>query len=327
MKTINKTFDLNLLRVLVALDRTRNVSRAAEELEMSQSGFSTALARLRQRFNNELFVRTNQGMTPTPRAIGIVETARHVLDNVQTGILEQPVFDPMTSNAKFRLSLADLAEVVFLPRLLKHLQRHAPLATVQSVSMTRDALSEAMESGSIDLALGYFPDLQTSGFYVQRLYTHTYACMVRPGHSVLKKGMTKEAFIAHRHAVVMSPARTSDLFDGFLERNNIVRDVAVRTPHHLSLPSIVGGSDLIATVPMATAFYFASLGAVTLVPLPFKPPVFSVQQHWHKRGHQDPQNQWLRQQISQLFNDSTDIWKSTEIDFYGNIRGPRGTTR
>ena len=317
-------FDLNLLRVLVALDGTRSVTRAAEQLEMSQSGFSTALARLRRQFDNELFVRTAQGMKPTARATEIVDTARTILDNVQSGILQMPVFDPSSATVEFRLSLADVAEVVFLPRLTSHLQQYAPSCSVRSESIPRDALADAMESGRIDLALGYFPDLEANGFYQQRLYTHTYACMVRRNHLAVETGMTKEIFVGQRHAVVMSPARTSDLFDRFLERKGIKRKVAVRTPHHLALPAIVSESDLIATVPMATAHYFATLGAVELLPLPFKPPIFGVQQHWHRRTHKDAASQWLRKQVAYLFNDGTDIWREAETQFYGSIRVGRG---
>jgi len=321
VKTIDKAFDLNGLRLLVALGETRNVSRAADELGMSQSGFSTALARLRTQFGDELFVRTKNGMEPTPRAQTMVLTAREVLEQVRSGILEQPVFDPATARVEFRLSMADVAEVVFLPRLQAHLQAHAPHVTVQSEPHPRDALASRMASGDVDLALGFFPDLELAGYYQQRLYTHTYACMVRPGHPVLRRPMTLQTYASLHHAVVMTPARSDDLFDRFLERQGLKRHVSVRTPHHLSLVAIVAGSDLIATVPLATACYFADLGAVKLLALPFTPPIFNVQQHWHRRSHHEPRTRWLRQQIATLFNDQSDIWQATERGLYGKIRG------
>lgn len=326
MKTIQPGFDLNALRVLVALHDARNVTRAAEALEMSQSGFSTALARLRQQLGDPLFVRTRNGMEATERAVAMAETARRLLQDVQKNILELPVFHPESEQAEFRLSMADLAEVVFLPRLVAHLRQVAPGISVQTDSLQPEPLRAAMESGRVDLALGYFPDLESNGFYKQRLYTHTYACMLRRDHPALQQPMTQEAYCGLHHAVVTSPARTNDLFEGFLLRRGIQRRIAVRTPHHLSLPSIVAASDLIATVPVATAQYFAALGEVAMAPLPFKPPAFSVQQHWHKRSHQEPRTVWLRQQMSKLFNDSTDIWLPTEKRFYGQLRGRASET-
>lgn len=198
---------------------------------------------------------------------------------------------------------------------------HAPYVTVQSEPHPRETLATRLEAGEVDLAMGFFPDLELAGFYQQRLYTHTYACMVRPGHRVLGEPMTLEVYAQLHHAVVMTPARSDDLFDRFLERQGLRRHVSVRTPHHLSLVAIVAGSDLIATVPLATASYFAELGAVKLLPLPFLPPVFSVQQHWHKRSHQEPRLRWLRQQITTLFNEHSDLWQATERALYGRIRG------
>ncbi|MBT2321921.1 LysR family transcriptional regulator [Variovorax paradoxus] len=320
METIDTEFDLNTLRVIVALDDTRNVTRAAELLSMSQSGFSSALARLRKRFGNPLFVRTNSGMEATPRAAKMAEAAREILAKVKSGILEQDAFDPLTERAHFALSMADVAEVVFLPGLLAALHTGAPQVTFQSESHRKDELQGELEAGRVDLAIGYFPELGSDAFYQQRLYSHTYVCMLRPGHPALKRPITKEVYAALGHAVVMSPARTNDLFERFLEQRRVSRSVVVRTPHHLSLPSIVSETDLIATVPLATGTYFASLGAVELVPLPFRPPVFSIQQHWHKRNHQDPRNRWLRQQIEALFNARTDRWLAAERKLYGDIR-------
>lgn len=321
MKTINRSFDLNSLRVLVALFDARNVTRAAEALEMSQSGFSTALAKLRLQLGDPLFVRTRLGMEATQRAADIVDTARRMLEEVQQNVLEQPVFRPEVEKLEFRLSMADLAEIVFLPRLAAHLAKVAPGITVSTESLQPEPLRVALESGGIDLALGYFPDLEINGFFKQRLYSHTYACILRKNHPIRRKKLDLDAYTRLGHAVVMSPARTNGLFERFLERKGVRRQIVVHTPHHLSLPAIVAASDLLASVPLATAQYFTHLGEVAMVPLPFQPPVFPVQQHWHRRTHKNVRTAWLRQQVALLFNDTTDLWLDTERRFYGAIRG------
>jgi len=313
-------FDLNLLRVLVALDRTRNVTRAAIELDMSQSGFSTALARLRRRFDDPLFVRTAKGMEATPRAGLMIETAKRVLGEVQAGVLDQPVFDPSTVRTEFRLAMADVAEIVILPRLLKHLQVIAPNVQLKSDPWRRDDLRDAMEAGQVDIAIGYFPDLGSAGFIAQRLYTHTYACMLRPGHRALRAPLTEAVYSELGHAVVTSPSRSDELFEHFLERRHVERRVVLRTPHHLSLPAIIEQTDLIATVPLATGDRYARAGLVKLARLPFDPPFFTVGQYWHRRGHQDQRVRWLQAQVSQLFNDATDEWLEVERRLYGRLR-------
>ena len=316
MKTIDLNFDLNLLKVAAALAATRNVTRAAEQLGMSQSGFSTALARLRQAVGEPLFLRSAEGMTPTPRALQMVAVAQRVLADVSEGVLATPGFDPKIASTEFRLAMADVAETVFLPRLLARLADIAPGISLRCVLLEAQALRSEMAAGEVDLALGYFPDLEDPSFYRQRLYDHSYACLLRRGHPLLEGGLNLKSYVQASHAVVSSPARSSSLLESFLSRKRIVRRVAVRTPHHLSLPAVVESTDLIATVPLATAARFANLGTTRLLALPFPPPRFVVHQHWHPLRHHDPANRWLRSLIAELFTTDADEWTALEESLY-----------
>lgn len=320
MKTIDPLdshFDLNLLRVLTALAHTRNVTNAALALGMSQSGFSTALSRLRRRVGDVLFVRTPAGMAPTPRAQKMILVAQAVLAQVSEGVLEQPLFDPLTSQTEFRLAMADVAEVVYLPRLIQHFSVHAPHVRVTSNYLEPEALQAAMAAGSIDLAIGYYPDLHSQAFFKQRLYTHTYACLMRRGHPLDGKPMTERDYVQWGHASVASPARSNELLERFLEKRGIQRRIVLRTPHHLSLPGIVEGTDLLATVPLAAGVRFAREGGIRLQRLPFNPPEFAVQQHWHRLVHKDVRNMWLRRQIASLFDEGSDEWLGIGQALYG----------
>lgn len=315
-------FDLNLLRVLVALEQTRHVTRAAEALGMSQSGFSTALGRLRQHSGDVLFVRHAGRMTPTPRAERMVVAAQAVLAQVATGILDAPEFRPQDSRTEFRLSMADVAEVVILPRLLRHLQHVAPGITVRSASHPGEALRSGLADGSIDLALGYFPDLDGDAFLHQRFYTHTFAAMARRGHPLSLKALAGQPlsvddYLQAGHAAVSSPARSNGLLESTLERLSMRRRVVLRTPHHLGLPGILEQTDLLATLPLAAGARLAQLGALQLLRLPFEPPSFAVQQHWHRRAQDDPRHRWLRQQMAVLFTEASDEWREIEAALYG----------
>lgn len=314
-------FDLNLLRVLVALDATRHVSRAAEALGMSQSGFSTALTRLRRRFGDPLFIRTAGGMSPTPRALSMIEAAREALVRIQSGVLAPPSFDAASTQTEFRLAMTDVAEVVFMPRLMPRLQALAPKATVSCFPVPLSELDAAMRSGAVDLALGYFPELDKQAFFHQRLYRHTFGCLLRARHPLGNGELTERAFRELGHAVVSSPSRSTALFEAFLSRKGIKRRVVLTTPHHMSLPLIIAETDLIATLPLAAAASFARSGAVNLVRLPFDPPTFLVQQHWHRLFHHDVRNRWLRSQVANLFNDETDAWRELESALYGRLLG------
>src|SRR5690349_22838879 len=125
-------FDLNLLRVLVALHRTRSVSKAAAELELSQPGTSLALGRLRKVFNDPLFVRSHAGMLPTPRCTELAEAAAKAMSDFSGHVQAQPVFDPATSHRDFVVTTPDVGELHFLPTLMACLSREAPHCNLRS---------------------------------------------------------------------------------------------------------------------------------------------------------------------------------------------------
>jgi DNA-binding transcriptional LysR family regulator len=301
--------DLNLIPYLVAMEDTRNVSRAAERLGVSQPRVSTALGRLREYFGDPLFVRTSRGMEPTPRALSLIPAAREALGRIEKGMLESQDFDPATSTHTFSLALSDVGEIVFLPRLLQLFAERAPHANLRSVSMPPAHVERGLESGDVDLAVGYFPDLSGNNFFQQRLFSHRFICLLRSGHPLARAPLTVQQFVDSGHAVVRAEGRSQEVLEKFLEKKRIRRRAVLETPHFMSLPFILARTDLIATVPHAIGFaYVAEHASITIVEPPLPLPRFDLRQHWHRKFHNDPRGTWLRSVVSELFNDAMDEW-------------------
>ena len=135
-------------------------------------------------------------------------------------------------------------------------------------------------------------------------------CLLRANHPRRSRRLSLENFLAMEHAVVRAEGRSQELFERFLERKGIHRKIVLLTPHFLSLPMIVARSDLVTTVPHALGVYFSRLSAdLCLVRLPFNIAGFDLKQHWHRKYHGDSRNQWLRRQVSQIFNDESDEYR------------------
>ncbi|MAO52576.1 MAG: LysR family transcriptional regulator [Pusillimonas sp.] len=303
----SRAFDLNLLLTAVALDETRSVTQAAEKLGMSQSGFSTALARLRRQFEDPMFVRSSGGMLPTPRGLSVANEARSVLNQVDEKVLNRPHFVPEETETEFRLATPDIGEMVFLPKLMEALRSSAPRATIQTAPYAPQELELAMEAGQVDIALGYLPNLKSNAFFKQRLVMHGFSCMVRAGHPATK-GLTKELFSQLEHVVVEAPTRSQELVDNYFDQRNIQRNVRLRSTYYLSLPVIISSTDLIATVPTAVGRVFAALNQVVLIDPPYNIPKFPIHQHWHRRYDNDFRNRWLREQVFKLFGSGSN-WR------------------
>jgi DNA-binding transcriptional LysR family regulator len=301
--------DLNLIPYLVAIEETRNVSRAAERLGVSQPRVSTALGRLRAHFNDPLFVRTSRGMDPTPRALALVPAAREAMNRIERGLLDTPHFDPANATGTFSIALSDVGEIVFLPRLLQALATTAPNANLRSVSARHDQVERGLESGEIDLAIGYFPDLTSSNFFQQRLFSHRFICMMRRDHPFSRAPLTLAQYIECGHAVVRAEGRSQEILENFLDKKRIHRRAVLETPHFMSLPFILSRTDLIATVPHAIGYaYLEEHKSITLVEPPMPLPLFDLKQHWHRKVHNDPRTVWLRGMVASLFNDELDEW-------------------
>src|SRR5207253_661979 len=251
--------DLNLLYVLVALDERRSVSGAARKLHRSQPGVSVALGRLRDFFGDPLFVRSGNGMQPTPRATTLIESARAVLARIGSDIVAEPQFDPSRSSRAVTLVLSDVGEVVLLPTLIKRLRELMPDAMVRSVTLPPTEVALQLESGEVDLAIGYFPDLKKYSFYQQALYTDTFASLIRSDHRMRTDKLSIREYLQLEHAVVRAESRTEEVIESYLTRRKIRRQVVLSTPHFASAPIIVAQSDLIVTIPEPLASYFSSV--------------------------------------------------------------------
>jgi len=299
--------DLNLLRVLVVLGDERSVSGAGVRLGKSQPAISSALGKLRTYFGDPLLIRSGNSMEPTPRALILIESARTPLGRVHKEIVAAPIFDPATSTQPVSLALSDVGEVVFLPRILTELRRQAPRAMVRSVSLPPGNVGQGLEDGTIDLAIGYFPDLKRFNFFQQGLFEDTFASLIRVDHPVAAGKLTLKQYLQIEHAVVRAESRTEEVIEQFLTRKRLRRNVVLTTPHFASAPMVVAQSDLIVTIPEPIARYFSQVSAhLRMVELPFKPPRIELKQFWHRKFHHDERSRWLRGVVSRIFQQADD---------------------
>jgi DNA-binding transcriptional LysR family regulator len=295
--------DLNLLPIVVALYDELSVSRAARQLGMSQPAVSKALRRLRETFDDALFVRGPSGIVPTPRAHAIVRTARPHLQHLREDLLKGERFDPATSTRPIVLGLSDIAEMAFLPSILDYLRVQAPKCPVVTVTARDASLAEALEKGDVDVAAGYFPALAQRNFRQRRLSKHGFACLMRSGHPLWKSRLTVSAFLAAEHIVVRREGRSQDILERFIERRKMRRKIAMYTSNVLSVPFIVMDTQFVATLPYAVVTRFASITSSVAAALPPFDLTYDLKLHWHRRFDNEPRSMWLREQLAAVFKD------------------------
>ena len=303
-------FDLNLLPVLVSIYDQGSVSGAAQQLGLSQSAVSFALAKLRKKFGDPLFVRVGYGMEATAKMRSQIAFVRETLARVDSALSNDLGFDPATTDRLFTFAMSDLGEMVFMPKILRRLRSLAPGATVRSVTLPPREVEDGLENGDIDLAVGYFPDLRRKSFVEQHLFTHHFVCLLRADHPIKARTLSLKQFLSLEHAVVYGTGRSFEIFERFLQRKKITRRIILQTPHFMSVPMIVAQSDLIVTVPHAVGSFVTSAHMnIRLAQPPLRVPPIDLKQHWHRKYHDDAKVKWLRGLVAALFTDESDEWR------------------
>jgi DNA-binding transcriptional LysR family regulator len=292
--------EVRLLRLFEVIYAVRNVTRAAEQLGQSQPTISIGLGKLREQFNDPLFVRTSEGMQPTPLADSLIGPVRAVLQALRQLSEQGPIFDPGKAERMFRIGMTDASHITLLPQLLARIRTIAPHIQLEAM-MIDPSIGQALQSGDADLALGLIPGLE-SGFYQQTLFTQDWICIAAAEHPRLGAGLSLSAYKAEAHIGIVR-GTGQQLLEDALKANGIERRVLLKLPGFLGVARILSVSDLIATLPRHIGETLAKLGGLSVHACPVPIPGFTVKQHWHARYHHDPANRWLRGVCAELFLD------------------------
>ncbi len=287
-----KHLDARELRLIEVIYATRSVTKSAELLGQNQPTISTWLKRIRDKVNDPLFVRTSEGMVPTPRGEFVVCRAREILESMNQ-IIDAQQFDPSTSTRTFRMSVPDGAQTTLLPNLLRAIFRDAPNASFEALPLDKRT-PQLLEKGEADLAFGGFVPVMEAGFYEQTLFDQGYICLVSAQHPRIKDRLTLKEFQRESH-VAFGYGKSFETIESEMQKRKINRDVRVYLPGVLGVVKIVASTDMITTLPeQIGTLLAASSKAVRLFECPVPMPRVVVKQFWHSRYHLDPGNQWLR---------------------------------
>lgn len=289
--------DLNLFIVFDAIYTEANLTRAGQIVGITQPAVSNALARLRDTFNDPLFVRTAQGMVPTPMAQNIITPVRQALQLLRVSVQESRSFNPSEANKTYRISMTDLTEAVILPHLAARIRRQAPNINVDSFLTRRRETTKELAAGRLDFAIDAPLNTDPQVRHV-RLFEDRYVCIMRKGHPLAsKERITLDDYLAQSHIHISSRRNGLGHVDLALGKMGIQRRVMLRSQHYQMAPLVLESTDMVMTVNER----FARRHNLHWVELPIDdiPP---IQTHlfWHESTDQDPANRWMREQIIEL---------------------------
>ena len=301
--------DLNLLVYLDVLLRECNVTRAAEELGISQPAMSNSLRRLRDLFGDPILVRTSDGMTPTDRALELQPMVRKVLSAAEKAILPKTEFEPMESNRIFRIMASDYTESTLLPVLLRQLRKQAPNIRLDIMTPS-DVSFHDVERGKVDMVINRFDSLPQS-FHQVHLWDDSFSCIMSANNPV-KDRWSLESYLSSKHiwvsktgmgvGVGMTPDDVQRLgwVDEALSKQGVKRDISLFTRHYQVALLLAEQDDLIVTIPSMSAKSIANSDKVVILDPPFEIERMRLKMVWSPLLQHDPGHRWLRQLIKSV---------------------------
>ena len=292
-----RNLDLNLLRALSVLLEERNVSRTAERLHVTQPTVSGMLSRLRDIFGDPLFVRTQRGLLPTPRAEALAPALRQLISDA-TDLVNPAEFDPKTSTATLTLSVNDYMQSVLVVPLVARIRRLAPNMKLGIRNLEISRLTSMLVQGNIDLAIT-IPEFAEPSLRTRFLYREEYVAVVRKQHPIRSRQVSLKRFLEYDYALVSpSDGAFEGPTDSVLKEMGSRRHVVLSVPSFFTLTEVLQEDDLIAFMPRR--FFDRQSDNLRMINSPIDVPGFDVITAWHARTDQEPAHEWLREQIMML---------------------------
>jgi DNA-binding transcriptional LysR family regulator len=292
-------YDLNLLRVFIALMEERSVTRAADRLGITQPALSNALNRLRDILHDPLFIRERYGMQPTQKAEELAPVIMETIGQLDGLVLGQQAFDPTNANLLVTIAPNSYVEYVLIPAIVAKLRELAPGIKLRITPYGNDLAETGVISGTTSFVLGRIVD-PPDNLVVQHLMDDSLACVVRADHPEIGNEISKTQYENLKHVNVLPPGRMrAGLFQA-LDKQGLKREVAVSVTHFLAVPELISVTDYCTTLPTQICRRLANDSRLKVLPTPVDLGTFPVDIAWHVRYRHDPAHRWLRNMIEEV---------------------------
>ncbi|KAF0814597.1 PCP degradation transcriptional activation protein [Andreprevotia sp. IGB-42] len=310
LQTSQVPLDLNLLLCLNALLTHGSVTRAADTLGVTQSAMSRSLARLREAFDDPLFVRAANKLAPTPRAEALRTPLNTILQQIDQLVVPTD-FDPARARGRFRVACVEFAQTGFLPQVLPGVIGRAPQLGLDVVGLEAQPFERLGDDGA-DLLLGLASNAPAD-VYQRVVYRDRLMCAVRADHPLLRtgEGMNVEHYCRWPHLQLQLGHDLRRLVDDRLLALGAARQVGLQLAQISAALPVIADSDLILTAPEHVLRREARDGLVIL-PLPFDVPPLTMSLFWHARRHNDPAHIWLRNALCEGLQEQYRNWQARQ---------------
>ncbi len=288
----------HLLSTFKAIYDNGSISDAADVLGVTQSAISKHLQKLRDWFEDELFVRTASGMEPTAKAVVAIERVEHILQEMAL-LTDDIAFDTQTLQGTFTIATTSEVCQRLTPQLLRQLSTQAPKLRITIMNLAADYSIRELESGKVDLVISvnwHAPD----HLMQKRLFQDRFVCLMSKGHPLVHNTLSLDDYVSASHIMVAPLGKQRGFIDDQLAGMGLNRLVRLSVPDFSQLETHLLDGEHIVTLPNQVALSLCDKHELLIKPLPMDVPAFSYYVFWHKRFLHEKSNRWMRQVIQEI---------------------------
>ncbi len=291
--------NLNLLVAFDALLSEKNVTHAGKKIFITQSAMSTALAQLRELFNDPLLIREGRTMKPTAKALALVPKIHEILLQIEQTTM--PIdFDPKTAKHTFRIGMSDYVEYILLPKLLPLLNKKAPNVCLKIIHLNALDKKEPFDELQLDMGIGVVFDQAPVSLATELLFTDTSACIADAKNPLMQKKLTLKKYLQAKHMVIVFPEEPyRSCIDTTLDKLGYKRNSVIAVPHMIPCLFALAKTPFLATTTTRIAHSIAQSSKFAIQEPPFKTEIVEVKQAWSKQFDHSPSHRWLRDLVKQ----------------------------
>jgi DNA-binding transcriptional LysR family regulator len=280
-----------------------SLTKAAEVVGITQPAVSNALSRLREKFDDDLFVRTGSGMVPTQKTENIIKDIQNALQLMQKSVNEPDEFDPKTSQKTFRISLGDINEGRILAILISKIEKLAPNIKLECYYTGRGQVPHALATNELSFAVDPFiPNSKDTNS--TKVFSDKFVIAHRANHPVSKiEEITLDEALKLKYINISNRKRGASVVEMEMQKMQLQPEIALRAQHYLVTPEIVRSTDLC----LLCSETFAKKHGLSYVNLPFDVPPLEQYLIWHKSDDNDGSHVWMRELIAESFQEVNSV--------------------
>ena len=294
---------LKLLSTLRVLYEERSVIGTADIQGLTQSAVSKQLQKLRDWFEDELFVRTSNGMAPTEKTLELIPRVQSILEQVNA-LSDDQAFNPADLEGTFAIETTDEVSRRLCPALLKQLDRQSPNLRIAIRRLEQRYALKELETNNVDLVISvnwHAPEQLLQ----KRLYSDRFVLVLGKNHPLASKKISIKDYAFAKHLLVAPLNMQRGYIDDYLNQQGFTRNIKLNVPDFLEITYETIQDQFIVALPNRVAENIAKGKKLVIKPLPFSVPPFNYYLLWHRRMNNNARNRWMRQIIFKILSENT----------------------